>query len=146
MSKFKLFLVSLVVIIGVLGGCGSEDANDEQTNATNDQSEASENTASDDEKQEEKVTVSITKKKGEETVAEKEIPIEDGAILMDVLMENFEVEEKGGFINSVEGIKADKSKNMFWSISVNDETASVGAGELELSPGDNVNFDLQSWE
>lgn len=146
MNKFKLFLVSLVAIIAVLGGCSSEDANDEQSNATNDQSEASENAASDNEKQEEKVTISITKHKGEETVTEKEIPIEDGAILMDILKENFDIEEGGGFIKSVEGIKADESEKMYWNISVNDKTASVGANELELAPGDTVNFDLQSWE
>lgn len=146
MSRSKLFIVSLIAIIGILGGCSSESADDDQSNATKSQSETSENTASDNEKQEEKVTISITKKKGEETVAEKEIPIEDGAILMDVLKKNFDIEEDGGFIKSVEGIKADDSKKMFWNISVNDKTASVGANELKLSPGDTVNVDLQSWE
>lgn len=146
MSKMKLFLLSLVVIIGVLGGCSSEDKGGEESSATNDQTEASEDTATDNEKQEAMVMISITKKKGEESVAKKEIPIENGAILMDVLKENFEVEEDGGFITSIEGIEANESEKMAWLFFVNDEPAKVGASDLELSPGDNVHFDLQSWE
>ena len=145
MGKMKLFLLSLVVIIGVLGGCSSEDTG-EESSATNDQTETSGDTTTDNEKQEAKITISITKKKGEETVAKKEIPIEDGAILMDVLKENFEVEEDGGFITSIEGIEANESEKMAWLFFVNDESAKVGANQLELSPGDTVHFDLQSWE
>lgn len=145
MGKMKLFLLSLVVIIGVLGGCSSEDTG-EESSATNDQTETSGDTTTDNEKQEAKIMISITKKKGEETVAKKEIPIEDGAILMDVLKENFEVEEDGGFITSIEGIEANESEKMAWLFFVNDESAKVGANQLELSPGDTVHFDLQSWE
>ena len=141
----KLFLLSLVVIIGVLGGCSSEDTG-EESSATNDQTETSGDTVTDNEKQEAMVAISITKKKGEETVAKKEIPIEGGAILMDVLKENFEVEEDGGFITSIEGIEANESEKMAWLFFVNDESAKVGANQLELSPGDTVHFDLQSWE
>ena len=33
-----------------------------------------------------------------------------------------------------------------WMFFVNDEMAEVGAADYELSPGDHVVFDLQSWE
>lgn len=143
MSKFKFFLVSLVFVIGVLGGCSSESGN-EQPNSNNEQTESSENSAS--ENQEEVVTISITKNKGEETITEEEITIEDGAVLYDVMKENFEIEDDAGYITSVEGIQAKESEQMAWMFFVNEEMASVGAKELELSPGDSVNFDLQSWE
>lgn len=145
MSKFKFFLVTLVVIIGVLGGCSSEgDATNDQSKAT--QSEENENAASDNEKQEEILTVSITKNKGEETVTEKEIEIEDEAILYDVMKENFEIEDDAGYITSIEGIEAKESEQMAWMFFVNDEMASKGAKDTKLSPGDTVNFDLQAWE
>ncbi|ASN05480.1 DUF4430 domain-containing protein [Virgibacillus necropolis] len=146
MSKFKFFLVSLIAIIVVLGGCSSEGTTNEQSNATNEQTESTESTTSGEENQEEAVMISITKGKGEETVKEKEIKIEDGAILYDVMKENFELKDDAGYITSIEGIEAKESEQMAWMVFVNDEMASVGAKELELSPGDSVNFDLQSWE
>ncbi|WP_404452885.1 DUF4430 domain-containing protein [Virgibacillus necropolis] len=142
MSKFKLFFVSLVMIIGVLTGC-SETSND-QSNPSKEQSETSENATS--ENQEEIVTISITKNKGEESIKEMEIPIEDGAILYDVMKENFKIEDDAGYITAIEGIEAKKSEQMAWMFFVNGEMGSVGAKDLELSPGDSVNFDLQSWE
>ncbi|ASK63309.1 hypothetical protein CFK37_14670 [Virgibacillus phasianinus] len=146
MSKMKLFLVSLIAVIGILGGCNSEGADNEQSNVANNQPESSESNASDNENQEKMVTISVTKKKGEETVTKKEVPIEDGAILMDVMKKNFDLKEDGGFITTIEGIEAKKSEKMAWMYSINGESASVGASDLELTPGDSVNFDLHSWE
>lgn len=136
MSKLKLFFASLILIAGVLTGCNADSANQ--------QAESNETTAS--ENQEESVTILITKNKGEEIVTEKEIPIEDGAILYDVMKKNFEINDNAGYITAIEGIEAKESEQMAWMFFVNDEMASVGAKELELSPGDTVNFDLQSWE
>ncbi|MFZ3577063.1 DUF4430 domain-containing protein [Virgibacillus sp. DJP39] len=145
MGNYKLFLVSLVMVIGLLGGCNQESGG-EQSSPSNEQSQTSESNTSDNEQKEEIVTISITKKKGEETVTEKEIAIEEGAILYDVMKENFEIEDDAGYITSIEGIKANESEQMAWMFTVNGEMASVGAKELELSLGDTVNFDLQSWE
>ncbi|WP_430785482.1 DUF4430 domain-containing protein [Virgibacillus flavescens] len=140
MSRFKLLLVSLFSILIVLGGCSTgNDADNKEK-----QTETSENVSS--ENQEESVTVSITKNKGEETLSEKKIEIEEEAILYDVMKENFEIKDDTGFITSIDGIEAKESEKMAWMVSVNDEMASVGAKELKLSPGDTVNFDLQSWE
>lgn len=143
MSKFKFIFVALVMITGVLAGCSSEASNDQST-PSKEQSETNENVTS--ENQEEIVTISITKHKGEETVTEKEIPIEDGAILYDVMKENFELKDDAGYITVIEGIEAKESEQMAWMLFVNGEMGSVGAKDLKLSPGDSVNFDLQSWE
>jgi len=65
---------------------------------------------------------------------------------MDVLKENFDVEEDNGFVTAIDGVEQDVNAQIGWMYFVNDEMAMVGANEYELSPGDVVNFDLQSWE
>ena len=66
--------------------------------------------------------------------------------LLDVLKENFAVEESDGFITSIEGIEQDVDEKIGWIYFINDEMAMVGAAEYELEANDEVNFDLQEWE
>lgn len=136
MRKFYVSLLSLFLTLGVLVGCGQTEQQPTETNEK-------EQTAT--EEQQELVLVSITKD-GQEVVSEKEIQIEEGDKLLDVMKENFEIEENDGFITSIEGISQDVDQQKYWMYEVNGEMASVGAAELELNPDDHVTFDLSPME
>ena len=147
MNKWLLKLATILMVVGLLVGCNSDDTNNESTSSPNNSTDQSSKTTNADEENEEIVFVTISKDKGEELISEKDIPIKKGDILLDVMRENFELEEaEGGFITSIDGIEQDVDKGIGWMYFVNGEMAMVGAAELELSPGDKVNFDLQPWE
>ncbi|GAA0599639.1 DUF4430 domain-containing protein [Virgibacillus siamensis] len=143
MQKFFLRFITLLMVIGLLVSCGtSEDQSTEQNNQNAESTES--NDAS--EQNEETVTITLSKNKGEKQLDKKEIEIEEGSTLMSVMEDNFKVEtsHNGGFITSIEGISQDKGKTA-WLFTVNGEQAKVGAKELELSPGDQITFDLHAF-
>jgi major membrane immunogen (membrane-anchored lipoprotein) len=144
LKSLVLKLVVVLTVLTLLVACGNEDSsnnanqNQENNNSTNETIEKQEETT---------ITVTLTKDKEAETLEEKEVVIEEGDILLDVMKENFDIEEKEpGYILSIDGTKADEAESMFWALSVNGEMSGVGAAEVELKNGDIVNFDLQSWE
>src|SRR5690625_1392714 len=146
MRKWMLKLGSILVVISLLFGCASEDNNNnDQVTTNNNQEEASENN-SETSQNEDLVSITISMDNGEEVIEEKEVPIEDGAILMDVLKEHFNIEEDSGFIQSIEGESQDEDEGKYWLYTVNGEDAMVGANEYELTHGDEVVFDLHSVE
>ncbi|MTW84979.1 DUF4430 domain-containing protein [Virgibacillus dakarensis] len=148
MKKWLLYLVSFVVIGSVLGGCGTGEESSEKA-ATNDkQTEQQSGDQAATEKNEEMVTITISKDKETEYIDEKKIPIEDGAVLIDVMEDNFAIETDydGGFITSIEGVAPKKDEQKAWMVFVNGEMTSKGVKDIKLSPGDNVSFDLQAWE
>lgn len=138
MNKWMIRLGSLLVTISLLFGCAPGDSNEVPVD-NNNQEEINAN-----DQNEEVVTITISTDDGEEMIAKKEVTIEDGAILMDVLKENFEIEEEGGFINSIDGISQNEDEGKYWLYSVNGEDANVGANEFELTSGDDVVFDLHA--
>lgn len=145
MNKWIMRLTALFFFIALLAGCGAGQDTQENTQ-DNGTTEAPQEEQANNEAEQETATITISKNEGEELIAEDEVTIEEGAILMDVLKENFEVEEEGGFINSIEGEVASEVEKMAWMYFVNDETASVGAAEYEVQPGDQITFDMQPWE
>ncbi|WP_240335272.1 DUF4430 domain-containing protein [Paraliobacillus sediminis] len=117
------FLVSTLILLG----CGQTETPDETTNAN-----------------EQAVNIVISTDNGEEVISDETIEIEENEILMDVLEENYEIEDVDGFITSIDGVEQTDDK--FWLYEVNDEEALVGANEYELSSGDEVVFDLHGME
>ncbi len=115
----------------LLVGCGT----DEQEN-TNDQSSTEEGT----------IHIVISDEEADEVYSEDEVTIEEGAILMDVMQENYDIEEEDGFIHGIDGISPEEGEQKSWIYAVNGEDALVGAAEYELSIDDEVVFDLQAWE
>lgn len=141
MNRWLLRLASVLFIIGIIAGCSSDT--DTDTNSTEDASMATEEQT---EENEDPVAITISKDEGEEVLDEKEVAIETDAILMDVLKENFDVEDEDGFITSIDGVSPEKNEEKAWMFFINDEEAPVGAEDYELEPGDEVTFDLQAWE
>jgi len=143
MKKWLQLLSPLIVVVLILVGCSDDAGNNNQVESTNNQIETEDNNAQSEENEEEHVSITISEDDGEEVHAEEEVDVEEGAILMDVLKENFDIEEDDGFITAIDGIENDEEEGKYWMYDVNDEMAQVGADEFELSPGDDVVFDLQ---
>ncbi|MGP4070275.1 DUF4430 domain-containing protein [Halobacillus sp. B29] len=133
MNKLYALMLAVLLTAGILSGCGTQK--EEQANAVQEE-----------EKQEVSVQIEISKNNGEKTLADKELSVEEGAILMKVLEDNFEVEQSDGMINSIEGISANQDKKMAWMYTINGEEAQVGANDYELKQGDEIVFDYHSWE
>lgn len=132
MSKWYSVLVAMVLAAGILAGCGTQ--------------ESEETTASQEEVQEVTVQVQVSKDNGEEMISEDEITVDEGTTLMEVMEENYEVDQTEGFINSIEGIEGNEEEKLAWMYTINDEEVSVGASEYEVKEGDDIVFDYHSWE
>ncbi|HEX6594561.1 MAG TPA: DUF4430 domain-containing protein [Bacillota bacterium] len=142
MNKWLLRFFMMILMVGLVTGCVADQ--DESQETTNSRIEQTEN--EDTLEKEETVVITVSKDEGEKMIIEQEVPIEEDAVLMDVLKEHFEIEEEDGFITSIEGVAPEEGEEKAWMYFVNGEIASVGANEFELSPGDEVTFDLQAWE
>lgn len=141
MKKWFVYMMITIASVLLLVGCGTDNASETQEveDSTNNEQTESENN-------EENVVIVISENKGETTITEKEIAIEEGAILLDVMKDNFEIEEQGGFINSIDGKAPAEGEEKSWMYFLNDEMGPVGVAEYELNHNDHVVFDLQAWE
>ncbi|MBP2077824.1 DUF4430 domain-containing protein [Oceanobacillus polygoni] len=142
MKKWIFQFAVIVMSVGLLFGCSSDNNTNQNTSVSTNNSSQSEEVAEDS------VRITISINEGEEYITEEVIEIEEGDILMDVMEENFyiETEYDGTFITSIERVAASEEEQTAWMFFVNDEMATVGASDYELSPGDVVVFDLQPWE
>lgn len=90
------------------------------------------------------VTITISEDNQETMIAEKTVELGEEITVLELLKKHFDVEEEqGGFITSIEGVTQNVESNHYWIYEVNGEAANVGAGDYELEPNDEVNFDLQ---
>src|SRR5690625_7418944 len=94
---FTLFTVLVLVV-----GCGNNSNEPTQNSETNEEVNDAE---------EEVVFVTISKDEGEEVLSEKEIEIEENDILMEVMQENFEIEEEEGFITTIDGVGPEEGRS-----------------------------------
>ncbi|WP_406944059.1 DUF4430 domain-containing protein [Halobacillus sp. SY10] len=133
MKKWNTLLTAMILAVGMLAGCGTQEGS--ETSATQEE-----------QVQEVTVQVQLSKNDGEEMIAEDEITVEEGTTLMEVMEDNYEVEQSEGFINSIEGIAGNQEEKMAWMYTINGDEAMVGANEYEVKDGDEIVFDYQSWE
>jgi len=139
-KKWFLSILTLILAIGLLAGCSS-DSNPESSSNVN---VSTNNTGDTVDVDEDSIRITISLNDGQEFINETQVPYEENTVLMDVLKENFYVEEKDGFITSIERVQASKEDHTEWVYYVNDEIATVGAAEYVVQPGDKIVFDLQS--
>lgn len=133
MLNMKQFIVAVLMAAAVLTGCQSESEESSQ--------------AQQEQQQQVPVKVTISQGEGEEMVAEKELEVEEGTSLMEVLQDNFEeVEEKDGFVTKIEGIEAKEGEQKAWFFTINGEDASVGAKEYKVEENDSFTFDFHAWD
>ncbi|WP_430611802.1 DUF4430 domain-containing protein [Enterococcus sp. DIV0876] len=129
----KLTVLSTIIIgLFVLSGCQTDQVSSQaSTEAT------SEVVAS---------SVKIVLTDGDDTIDSKTVSYQSGETLMDVLTDNFDIEEKDGFITSIEGHAQDESQNKYWTFTINGEMGAKGADETTLESGDQVDFALSVYE
>lgn len=78
-----------------------------------------------------------------ESFKKETLNFNEGEKLLDVMKRNLEVEEKDGFITSIEGHAQDEASNKYWLYTVNGKMAEVGANQFELHDRDEVIFTLE---
>jgi hypothetical protein len=54
-------------------------------------------------------------------------------------------EGENTFVISINGVAADDSKKQFWSLYVNDEPATTGAGAATAGPDDTITWKLETY-
>ncbi|PXW91706.1 uncharacterized protein DUF4430 [Streptohalobacillus salinus] len=119
----KKVWLSLIVGLLLLVGCNTETASDDKID----------------------ISVIISIDNDEERLVDETLSVEEGAILLDVLDEQYDIQKSDeGFIEGIEG--QEQYDNHYWFYEVNDEEAYVGAGEYELADQDVVHFDLHEYE
>ncbi|WP_079530163.1 DUF4430 domain-containing protein [Halobacillus hunanensis] len=133
MRKMYALIAALMVTVFVLAGCQTEGGGEKAS-------------ASQEEKQQVTLNIELSKNKGEKVLANKEVTVEKGTVLMEVMKNNFEVAEKDGFITGIKGITASEEEQKAWMFTINGESSMVGANKYEVKQGDEIVFDLQSWE
>ena len=78
-----------------------------------------------------------------ESFKKETLNFNEGEKLLDVMKRNLEVEEKDGFITSIDGHTQDEGSKKYWLYTVNGEMAEVGANQFELHDKDEVVFTLE---
>ncbi|MCQ9210191.1 DUF4430 domain-containing protein [Granulicatella seriolae] len=91
-----------------------------------------------------KVSVQILIQGEEVAGLKKEVEVPKEQSLMDLMKNNYTIEETGGLIETINDIKADSGdhKGRYWKLLVNQKMSQVGAGEVLVKDGDQVQFDL----
>lgn len=132
MKKWLLLFFASIT----LAACGTTATDDVDTSSVSESAVVQENPEAST------VTISIAVDGKEIEDGSKTIEIESGAILLDVLKENYEIVEENGFITSINGHQQDEDAGKYWLFDVNGEMGLVGVQEQELDAGDLVEFNL----
>ncbi|WP_070120882.1 DUF4430 domain-containing protein [Bacillus marinisedimentorum] len=163
MKKWSHYLMTLMAAFGLIfmTGCTqAEEAPADEPKEETTADEAQEESSADKPKEEEKaateteesaatesgeaeteqVVIQVVSDEGE-AVAEKDIEA-NGDSLLDIMKENFEVEEKDGFIQSIEGEAQSEEDNKFWVYEVDGEQVTVGAQEFTPEGGEEIVWKL----
>lgn len=145
-SLRKLFV--LLSAGTVLAGCATNETQETDL-AVEETEEAGDSTDETVEvEQADEVTANIDILIDGEQVADlsKEVTIPAGTYLMDVMHEEYDVVDEGGFLSAIEGYEQDVEAERYWMYYINDEMPSVGAAEYELEEGDTIEWRLEDSE
>lgn len=76
----------------------------------------------------------------------QEVTVDEGTYLLDVMHENYDIEEEGDFISSIAGYQQDTANGFYWLYYINDESAEVGVAEYIPAEADQIEWRLESFE
>mgnify|MGYP001067375150 FL=1 len=116
-------------------GCSNEQDAADTSEATSQTSQA-----------QEEITATVEIEDEDQTVDEKEIETTTDETLMEVMQDNFDIEEDSGMITTIEDIEQDEDENMYWTYTINDEMVNTGAEETTLEDNDQVVFTYDKME
>ena len=141
MKKWLLLLSASFI----LTACG-EQTTETSTDTTSQETSSVVEDASTEDVVTVEVTISVTEDGELIENGEQVVEVEEGALLLDVMKENFEIEETDTFINAINGVEQDATANKWWLFDVNGEMAQKGAAETELKAGDLIEWKLETYE
>jgi len=145
MKKWVNLLAVSALSTFVITGCGNGgDGDQAETPTSTVESTVSETASTTASNQEEMVSVNVSVQEDGELIpgTDKELEVAEESNLLDVMKENYDVEESNTFINSIEGISQDEEEGKYWMFDVNGEAAPVGAADTIVKDGDEVVWDL----
>lgn len=128
-------LLALLATGFILTGCMGPES-DTEVDISNEISSVVEDAVS--------VTISVTVDGELIEDGTKELEVEAGSILLDVMKDAFEIEETNTFIDSINGHEQDADAGRYWLFDVNGEMAPAGANDTELEEGDVVEWKLEA--
>lgn len=143
----RLFLLSLSGAL--LVGCGDQATEaPEETEAPDTEEVETSEDAADVEETTDEVTFTVDIMVEGEAVADlsQEVTAEEGEYLLDVMHENYEIEEADGFISAIEGYEQDADNGLYWLYYINGESAEVGAADYAPEEADQIEWRLESFE
>lgn len=132
MKKWLLLASTLILV-----GCGETTSTEEVTSTP---VETTEEVAVAE------ITVAVTVDGEPIEEGEQVLEVEEGAVLLDVMKEHYELDESGGLISAINGHEQDADAGKYWIFDVNGEMGEVGVAELELTDGDLVEWKLEAFE
>ncbi len=140
MNRMKIFKFGLILVTALsLAACGDMGTQE---------AVSSESSSLVESQTKEMLSVAISLEQDEEEIEgkTKELEVEVGTTVLDLLSEQYKVVEEDGFIVSIEGIEQDEEAEKYWMYEVNNEEATVGAAEYEVEDGDQVKWFLNAWK
>lgn len=148
MKKLMIFGV-LGLLLGACDNNEEENAVDETEDENveveeNNDTEDTEDTEEETDESEELMTVYVEFDINDElyTVEEGELDgefeVEEGSTVLEVMQENFTIEDDGGFITAIEGYEQVEDSGAYWMYEVNEEQPTVGAEDYELEENDEI--------
>ncbi|MFS1663156.1 DUF4430 domain-containing protein [Streptococcus sp. zg-JUN1979] len=78
--------------------------------------------------------------KEDSNTLDETVTFSDGETVLDVLKDNYKVEEKSGFITAIDGISQDEAAGKYWMFKVNDKVADKAANQIKVKDGDKIEF------
>ncbi len=140
MNRMKIFKIGLILVTALsLAACGDMGTQE---------AVSSESSSLVESQTKEMLSVAISLEQDEEEIEgkTKELEVEAGTTVLDLLSEQYKVVEEDGFIVSIEGIEQDEEAEKYWMYEVNNEEPTVGAAEYEVEDGDQVKWFLNAWK
>jgi hypothetical protein len=123
MKKLASFLIAFLLLIGVAAP------------ATTAQAKSNDN-----------IKVTYTLKNNKKQISKKTITLKKNQTVMKCLKKGWKVDEKDGFITSIDGHKQNDKKKIYWTYTVNKKQVNVGANKKKLHNKDKVEFKLSAYE
>ena len=92
------------------------------------------------------IKVTYTLKQGKKVVATKKTTLKKNDKVINGLKKNWKVKEVKGFITSIDGMKENQKKGIYWTYTINGEKVNKLANQQTLKNKDKVQFTLDKAE
>ncbi|MBR7927783.1 DUF4430 domain-containing protein [Aerococcaceae bacterium zg-ZUI334] len=149
--KKKLFLLAAMMI---LAGCQTNSQNtttttvmtETTTEVTTTQATTLTTQTTSDEKAQASITINITVDGEPIENSPFTLNVNDGDTLLDVMKAQLDIVEKDGFISSINGHEQNAQENKWWLFDYNGQMSEVGAADVKLKDGDQIDWKLAPFE